>query len=214
MNEVVNTKSKPYIVLEGHVDEQMQYIENRLENKSEPKVLMYAGSLKKVYGIEKLTEAFLAADISGWEFHIYGDGNFREDLEKICKNNSTVKYCGIKLNREIVEAEIKASLLVNPRPTGEDYVKYSFPSKNMEYMASGTPIITTHLPGMPDEYIPYIYLFEEENTEDITRELVRVLSLPSKELHEKGKIAKRFVLENKSSIQQSSKIIELIQKIK
>ena len=37
---------------------------------------------------------------------------------------------------KIVKEEKKSTLLVNPRFTNEEYTKYSFPSKNMEYMAS------------------------------------------------------------------------------
>lgn len=213
MNSVVNTKEKPYVVMEGHVDENMRNVENRLENKSEPRIMMYAGSLKRIYGIDRLTEAFSAANIQGWELHIFGDGNFKEDLIDICKMHPNVKYKGIKLNREIVEAELRASLLVNPRPTDEDYVRYSFPSKNMEYMASGTPIITTKLPGMPKEYFPYVYFFEDECVEGMTASLKKVMCLSKEELHEKGKMAKMFVLENKSAVQQAAKIMELIDSV-
>ncbi len=212
MNAVVNTKSKPFVVLEGHVDEQMQYSKNRLEEKQMPKILMYAGSLKKIYGIGNLTEAFITANIPGWELHIYGDGDFREELVEICKKHSTVKYQGIRLNRDIVAAELKASLLVNPRPTNEDYVKYSFPSKNMEYMASGTPVITTHLPGMPDEYLPYVFLFEDETVSGMINMLQKILLLSNEELYTMGFRAKKFVLENKNSVVQARRILDMIRK--
>ena len=64
-----------------------------------------------------------------------------------------------------------ATLLINPRFSNEEYTKYSFPSKNMEYMASGTPILTTKLPGMPKEYYEYIYLFEEESIEGMKNKM-------------------------------------------
>ena len=34
-------------------------------------------------------------------------------------------------NDRVVEEQLRATLLVNPRPTTEAFTKYSFPSKNM-----------------------------------------------------------------------------------
>ena len=34
-------------------------------------------------------------------------------------------------NDRVVEEQLRATLLVNPRPTAEAFTKYSFPSKNM-----------------------------------------------------------------------------------
>ena len=114
------------------------------------------------------------------------------------------------LSSEIVDKERKATLLINPRPTHEKFVKYSFPSKNMEYMASGTPLLTTKLTGMPKDYYPYIYLFDEESVDGYACALERVLGLSSEELFEKGRIAKQFVLEKKNYLVQTDRILNLI----
>lgn len=213
MNDIVNINRRPYIVIEGQVDSQMELIPNTVEDKSCPKVLMYAGSIKKIYGIKKLTEAFIAADCPDWELHIYGDGDFREELENICRKYSNIKYQGIKPNDIIVDAELKATLLVNPRPTDEEYVRYSFPSKNMEYMVSGTPVITTRLPGMPDDYEEYVFLLSDESEEGLSRVLRDVLSLDDDFLHNKGQMAKEYVLRNKNQKCQAGKVLDLIKKI-
>ena len=114
------------------------------------------------------------------------------------------------LNTEIVEKEQEATLLVNPRPTGEEYVKYSFPSKTMEYMASGTPVLTTVLPGMPKEYHPHVYLLEDESAEGIAESLKEVLSNTEEALFRKGAEARRFVLEQKNNVIQARKILDML----
>lgn len=213
MDDIVNVNHKPYVVIEGQVDSRMRQSLNRLEDKSNPRVLLYAGSIKKIYGIKKLTEAFLTADCPGWELQVYGDGDFKEELIEICRTHPNIKYIGIKPNDVIVEAELRAYLLVNPRPTDEEYVKYSFPSKNMEYMVSGTPVITTHLPGMPDDYIEHVYLFDDESAEGMAKVLREVLSQSDETLHQKGEQAKAFVLRNKNQECQAAKVLELIKSI-
>ena len=117
---------------------------------------------------------------------------------------------GVRENREIVEEELKASLLVNPRPVAPEYTKYSFPSKNLEYMVSGTPVLTTQLPGMPEEYFPYVYLMGEETEDHAAKVLEEILSLPLEERQKKGTAARAFVLEKKSNIVQSAKILAFL----
>lgn len=210
MNEIVNPKNRPYIVLEGHSDIAMKEVDNALENKSNKKVCFYAGTLRKIYGIESLVRGFIKADVENTELHIYGDGDFRKELEELATEYPSVKYMGVAPNSEIVKAELKATLLVNPRPTHEDYTKYSFPSKNMEYMASGTPILTTKLPGMPKEYNDFVYLIDEETADGVCKVLKEVLTLSSEELHRKGIEAKAFVMENKNNCVQAKKVLDMI----
>lgn len=62
----------------------------------------------------------------------------------------------------------QATLLVNPRKGHEEYTKYSFPSKTMEYMASGTPTIMYKLPGLPIEYEEYLVLLPDNSQETLT----------------------------------------------
>lgn len=210
MKNIVNCKNKKYTVIEGQVDINMNYVDNRLENKYDKKVCIYAGGIHKIYGIDYLVEAFIKANIANSELHIYGSGDYEEELIEICNKNLNVKYFGVKPNDYIVNEELKSSLLINPRPTIEEYTKYSFPSKNMEYMVSGTPVLTTKLPGMPKEYDEYVYLIEDETVEGLSRKLKEVLEISKEELHKKGELAKRFVLENKNNIVQAEKIIHMI----
>lgn len=212
MNELINKDNKNYVVIEGQVDIAMKFIDNDINKKHKKKVCIYAGSLKKIYGIGNLVEAFINANIENSELHIYGSGNFEDELSKLCNEFENVKYFGVKDNEFIVNEELKATLLINPRPTNEEYTKYSFPSKNMEYMVSGTPILTTKLPGMPKEYNDYVYLIENESVEGLTNTIRNVLNISEYELHEKGIKAKEFVLCKKNNIEQSKKIINMANK--
>lgn len=213
MNERLNKHGKPYIVLEGHSDGVLSAIDSaeKFERQTGKKVVLYAGSIRRLYGIQNLVEGFLSAKLSDAELHVYGDGDYREELEAICKNNPSVRYMGIRPNAEIVEKEQRAALLVNPRPSAPEYTKYSFPSKNMEYMVSGTPILTTKLPGMPKEYYPYVYLLEDETPKGITEKLQEIFALSLEEREEMGANARGFVLQHKSNVAQAKKILKFIE---
>ena len=123
MNEVANPNHSPYIVIEGQSDYKM--LEALQVEKAIPRVAMYAGGIHKEFGIERMVNAFLKASCNGWELHIYGDGNFQGELKKIAEKYKVVKYFGVVGNDEVKEAQLRASLLLNPRLTDAEYVKLS-----------------------------------------------------------------------------------------
>jgi glycosyltransferase involved in cell wall biosynthesis len=213
MKDIVNKNKKPYIVIEGQADKNMAIAENLLENKYPKKTVMYAGMLHKKYGIKTLVDAFIKADIKDAELHIYGDGDYKDEIIDIAKSNPNIKYMGFKPNEKIVEEELKATLLVNPRPSDLEFTKYSFPSKNMEYMASGTPLLCTKLPGMPKEYFDYIYTADDESADGFADKLKEILNKDKEELHNFGLRAKKFVLEEKNNQKQAEKLTDFIKSI-
>ena len=150
------------------------------------------------------------ANIPNTQIHVYGPGDYVEELQQIAAKDPRVFYGGMLMNSEIVEKEMEATLLINPRPTHEEFVKYSFPSKNMEYMASGTPVLTTKLPGMPKEYNPYVFIIEEENAEGVAKALKQVFSHSDEALYQKGLGARDFILTQKNNVVQAKKIIEML----
>ena len=210
MNDYLNQKGKPYVILEGHADITMADRIPAMEKKTEPRICFYAGGVSKQYGLSNLVEGFRNANLPNARLHIYGPGDYVKELQQIAAEDQRFFYGGMLLNTEIVKKEQEATLLVNPRPTGEEYVKYSFPSKTMEYMASGTPVLTTVLPGMPKEYHSYVYLLEDETADGITRKLKEVLANSDETLFRKGMEARKFVLEQKNNVIQASKILDML----
>lgn len=208
MNKIVNPKNKPHIVIEGLVDIR-ESAENNEVQKSSPRVIMYAGGLYERYGVKTLIEAFCNIQNNNVKLDLYGDGDLVPYIQSI--ENKKIDFHGVVTNDKIVEAEKKATLLVNPRFTSEEYTKYSFPSKNMEYMVSGTPVLTTKLPGMPEEYYNYVYLIEDETQRGMQKCLETLLGLNEDELDKKGKKAREFVLSQKNNVNQTNKIISFLE---
>lgn len=211
MNDRLNPQGKPYVILEGHADITMEEKQPSLEKKQKPRVCLYAGGISEKYGLKNLVEGFRQAELENAQLHIYGPGDYVDELKAVAKTDPRIVYGGMLMSSEVVEKEMEATLLINPRPTNEEFVKYSFPSKTMEYMASGTPVLTTVLPGMPKEYHPYVYLIEEETAEGIGKALKKVLSQPDEALFQKGAEARQFILENKNNVIQGKKILDLLE---
>ena len=212
MNDYLNPEGKPHVILEGHSDIAMERQELSPARKTSPRVCMYAGGVSKQYGLENLVKGFQKANLPDARLEIYGPGDYVQELSQIAAEDSRIFYGGMLLNAEIVEREMAATLLVNPRPTGEEYVKYSFPSKTMEYMSTGTPVLTTVLPGMPKEYHPYVYLLEEETADAIAEKLRQIFAQPADALFEKGMAAREFILKEKNNVKQAGKILAMLER--
>lgn len=195
-----------YISIEGMVN--LKNLEIETEKKEKKKVIMYAGGLYNKYGVLNLAKAFNALKNNEYELWFYGTGDAIDDIKKMQNENHRIIYKGTATNSQIKEIEKNVSLLVNPRPVDEEYTKYSFPSKNLEYMLSGTAVLTTKLPAMPKEYNEYVYLFNGSDVKSMTETLNKVLL--DEKLYEKGEKAKKFVVEEKNNIIQTRKILEFI----
>lgn len=205
MNARLNPTGKPYVIIEGICNENTEH-----ENFDHNNHSIYAGYLDEKYGIKALIEAFILANVDGQELHIYGAGPYAEEAKRIANESDSIVYHGSVLNEIVVAEEKKARLLINPRPSNEEFTKYSFPSKNMEYMASGTPVLTTKLLGMTKDYYEYVYCFKDETVEGMSETLKTILEKDDEQLLEKGKEAQHFVMMQKNNLIQARKILALV----
>lgn len=200
-------KNKPYYVMEGVYDSSK--IINSISKKHN-KTIMYSGTFDGRYGIKNLINSFMKIKDSDATLWLCGDGSEREYVMNALKRDSRIKYFGILSQQRVFEMQREASLLINPRKPEGEYTKYSFPSKTMEYMASGTPTLMYRLPGMPEEYIPYVLLFKDSTDEEMTRMMEEWLNKPQEELDAFGDKARKFILENKTAEKQVARFVEFI----
>ena len=179
-------------------------------NLKKDNILLYTGSIDKVFGIEKLVELmkYLPSDYQLW---ICGAGDYQSILKEKIKRDSRIKYFGFVSKVESVQKQITAKLLINPREDVGEYVKYSFPSKTLEYLQSGTPLIMNKLSCLSDEYDDYIYYFSSNSPQQMAGDIKKICELPDELLHKRGCMAKEFVNNNKNCKQQVKKIINMVE---
>lgn len=202
---------KPYLVMEGIIDvnDIINLPQNAKNFSKEPIKVVYTGSLETRYGIKNIVDGFISMDSKNAILEVYGRGDYEEELIKAAEKNSRIRYKGFVSNKEILDIQREADFLINARSSDEEFVKYSFPSKTLEYMLSGTPLITTMLPGIPDEYKNYVIILNNNSPEVIGRTLDQVIENSSSELYEKGLEAQMFA-KSKNYVNQANKIIQFI----
>lgn len=210
MAEAIKVGNRPWTRVEG-IFEQTDSISEVPKEKS--KTILYTGTLARQYGIINLMDAFDAIKETDYRLWICGEGDCRNEIEKRAKSDSRITYFGQQPRSIVLTLQQKATLLINPRTSEGEYTKFSFPSKTMEYLASGTPCIIYKLQGIPEEYFQYCYVVNNENIEGLKEMILTVCSKDQSELDEFGREAAKFILENKNPISQVKKIYELLNSI-
>lgn len=206
-------KRDNYIVIEGAYNNEIAANINCPYKQSEPYIL-YTGTLDQRYGICNLIDAFSSTGLN-YNLVICGNGNESEKNYIIEKGESDkrIKYLGSLSYQDILFLQQNASLLVNPRNNKEEFTKYSFPSKTMEYLASGTPTLMYKLDGIPNEYYEYCYHIDgDDSIETLGNKITEILNKSEEENKKLGTRAKHFILKNKNGNAQALKIIEYINK--
>lgn len=160
---------RPYAVIEGFLPQcSFDYSRKRI-----PKSILYTGSLNKAFGIENLLNAFVMIKDKDFQLWICGAGGEQVMVEEYAKRDSRIKYYGFVAKDKIAKLQTSCDVLVNPRPNKDEFTKYSFPSKTMEYLLSGSKVVMYRLAGIPDKYYDYIYTVNGERAEDLKESLIR-----------------------------------------
>lgn len=187
MLDVFSPKLKK-VVVEGIADS--DYV-NRPSSSVRKPYFLYSGTLDRRYGIRKLLDAFVESNIENYHLYICGDGDDRANVESVSATNARVKYLGQLDRNAVLQLQREASLLINPRDNESAFTKYSFPSKIIEYMSSGVPVMMYALDGIPAEYYRFCYLVPP-GADGLRDMLAKVASFDIDELVEMGQTAKKI----------------------
>lgn len=206
MKDFLPIGNKPFIIIEGIY--QPENIELIAEKKDKRRIILYSGNLDGRYGILDLVNAFRAIDDPTLRLWLCGNGNTVNTIKELSLSDSRIKYLGVLPRKDVLKLQMQATLLVNPRHSNEQYTRFSFPSKTMEYMASGTPTLMSPLESLPDDYKEHLFLFNDESVEGMSKKIQEVLEMQADKLMLFGGGARNFILTNKTSDKQCNRIID------
>jgi len=210
MKNVINPDA-PYTVVEG-IANTAEARPLTLADKAPGKVVMYAGALSEKYGLDNLIRGFQKADVPDSQLWLFGSGDFQEKIKEYAANDDRIRFYGRVSRDEILQYEKQATLLVNVRDDRDEYTKYSFPSKVIEYMLSGTPLFMTRLAGIPEEYYSHTFSAEDNAVETLCDQFKNILSKDAQELLQFGAAAQQFIERNKNGCVQAKKIMDFSKK--
>ena len=210
MKEKLPVGNKPWLLMEGIYNSE---VDCKKIEKTLYKTILYTGNLGQRYGLIDLLNSFSAIKSDDYRLWICGDGDSLPEYLERQKTDSRIKYFGILPREDILKLQKQATILINPRHSSDDYTKYSFPSKTMEYLASGTPTLMSRLECLPKEYLDHICFFEDESVEGIRDAIEKICSKPQEELNTFGERASRFIFQEKTPKVQVKHIVDFLSKL-
>ena len=206
--KVVPVGLHPWTVVEGFAEEALICDSGSIEKETVP-TAMYAGSLGEAYNIPMLCDAFRAVK-GDYRLWICGDGKYRDYVQESAKKDKRIIYLGRVSRESVIEHERRCHLLIHAKNANDEHSQYAFSSKILEYMASGTPVLTTKVEGVPQEYYDHAFVVDGGGATALTEALQQTLALSLEELDEKGAMAQNFLLNEKNQLTQGKKILKVM----
>lgn len=206
MAKWLNVPKEKYVIVEGIIPKQnsdKQYVAKHDDIIN----ILYTGTLSARYGIMNLVDAFERIPNSNYRLIICGSGETEQKIKEYALQDKRIIYKGNLPPSEIYKLQQEASVLVNPRQNEGEYTKYSFPSKMMEYLLSGTPIVCYKLDGFLEEYDEYFYYPQDNDIQSLTNKILEVSNLDDVERERIFYKQIAFVNINKNAKAQVLKII-------
>ncbi|MBR5321987.1 MAG: glycosyltransferase [Clostridia bacterium] len=188
----------PYYLMDGGVSR--EEIESSVVCDKSERVanrILYTGALEAYNGVMELIEGFLLAKTHGLELVICGGGTLWDSIKERIADHDNIILKGNVPNEEAKKLQRESGLLISTRPTNEYALRLTFPSKIIEYLLSGTPVLTTKLNGLADSYDDYVY-YCGENIQEIADGIDDIFSIPYEEREKKAILAKEFVSREKN----------------
>lgn len=209
MKNMINIGNRPYIISEGICEAETKNYDVKIIKNS----ITYTGTLDREFGVLNLVENFLAVAKEDWVLNIAGGGNAKSEIEALASKDNRIHYYGVLTNEETKALQHSSRILINPRSSDELFTKYSFPSKTMEYLKAGRPVLMHRLAGIPSEYDEYLTYFENTTNMAFQKGLITLMSKTDEELNQIGNKGRRFVEKEKNSMVQGKKISDFLKEI-
>ncbi len=211
--EVLGVGEDHYVVVEGMVDAEMPGAPTVRDAPCEPPpapfTVVYTGRLDRRYGVLDLVGSLQYLRHPDVRLVICGGGEAAAAIGASAAQDPRIVYVGQVSREDALAWQRRADVLVNPRP-GAAFTRYSFPSKNLEYLQSGKPVLAYPNEGTPTEYDEHLLYISDAGPAGIARAIEAVISMPEEERRARGERARAFVRAEKSVDRQMSRVLALV----
>jgi glycosyltransferase involved in cell wall biosynthesis len=204
---------RPYIRIEGGIWPQvLSQTDSALRRKKKDGsfVIVAAGSLDEANGILVLLEAFSVLEGEQYRLRIAGSGLLEHRVREAAAQDPRIEYVGYVSFEQVLDLYNSADVLINMRLTKAMNTKYFYPSKVMEYLASGVPVISTCTGHTEEEFGGFCYLLKDERPRGLADLIQYISSLDLCERVEMGRKARTYMAANKTWDAQGRKVVKFI----
>lgn len=199
----------PCLIVEGFANPELAGVADITRSVSGGLRIAYAGGINAEYGVKNLVLAFKSIDDPHARLSIYGKGPLDGWVREQSKSDTRIIHGGMLAHDALMSQLRQSSILVNPRPSAQGFVRYSFPSKVLEYLTLGVPMVTTKLEGLGADYLQFAQVAEEDSVSALATAIQSVVSGYERAL-ERAQRGQEYVISEKSVEAQGRKIAQFL----
>lgn len=187
------------LLVEGGVMEDfIRRFEKKPKQSGDTFHVVFAGQLSVLNGVTMLIESLRHIDMPNLRVSIVGGGEYADAVRKAVGKDVRLAYLGLVPHPDVIELYESADLLVNLRRTDYQTHRYVFPSKVVECLATGRPLLTTCTGHVEEEFGDFIFKLEEETPEALAAAIVRIAQMEPEARSAVGKRAQDYVRDHKT----------------
>lgn len=207
----VQVRDRPHVVVEGFYPGDAENPEAAPPPRStSARSVCYTGTLHEEFGVRELIDSFLSLSLPDCELWLAGSGPLTDYVRREALRHERVRFFGFLDSAGVRALQRGSTILINPRPPTGEFTRFSFPSKTLEYLSSGRPVLTYKLPGIPDDYDPYLMYVDSPVGSSLRDALRSACELTSGDLDDFGSRARQWARIEKSPERQARPIADLI----
>ncbi|MEG0409837.1 MAG: glycosyltransferase [Erysipelotrichaceae bacterium] len=213
--------NKPYLAIIYSLDSDKIEWSNECEKheKCNKKfTILYTGALTKIKGVDKIIQVIKATGLA-YHWIVCGNGEYELEIKTLSESmDFDVDFLGLISNRDVIKLQHEADLLIALQAVDTEtykyYSKYAASGKLIEYLLSGTPILTAKLENISEKIRPFLNYLDNQEIETIVNKLYELsLNSSKSEVMFKAKMGRQFVIDKANNSYQNKQIICFIKRI-
>lgn len=141
------------------------------------RTILYAGARSRAGGVDRLIAAMALLRTPDVQLVMTGQGKgYDLTIKRVTAESDQITDLGMVTEGELERLALSADVLVNPRPIGSDDSCMNFPSKVLDYMSYGRPIVSTRAPGLGPAFDDLLVFSEGDEPWQLAKAIDRVLA--------------------------------------
>jgi len=170
-----------------------------------PRIIFFSGNLGPYAGVNLLLDAFAQMHDPDLRLWICGKGS-NAKLAQALRKDMRITFFGGVSEQKLTELSRQAWVMVNPRPGHVPGNEHNFPSKVLEYLAYGKPVVSTMTLGLAPCYRDIIVPVDTDTPQALARKIQKVLDLLPDERAVLSRRICQFLIMNKTWQMQGSRL--------
>jgi glycosyltransferase involved in cell wall biosynthesis len=174
-------------------------------------VVASAGSLDEANGTHLILEAFKRLTGAQYRLVIAGSGSLEGLVRKAASEDERIRFEGFVPFERVLAIYEGADALVSMRLTKAINTRYFFPSKLMECLASGRPVISTKVGWVEEELGAVVWMVGDETAEGLAEAIRDVSAAPRAVRMDRAAKARTYMAQHKTWDAQAARIRAFLQ---